>query len=245
MNEVTNRRIDILSLGLGLVAGAILLAIYLHQTEPQPSAGTNVDRTMLDAISSLERERTNHVQSLLDGIVGVGNSVARVSISDWKIPGETPVIKRLTLAVGVDHTKVILNPQTDEVLEMIRPQEEIDLLLQLAESAAGFDSARGDESTVFGMPFDKTAQIIALTEQSTGQRRRLVLTVALVALAGIIAFVTRGRRHGRRTATVWLASGLSLVLMVADCVSPRDAIILGVGLYLAISGWTSLRQASQ
>ena len=120
------------------------------------------------------------------------------------IIGTVGSIARLSMALTVDQTKVVIDPDTRAITEILRPQEEIDNLAALAMQAIGFDESRGDERTVFSMPFDKTQEIQSREKALPDGRRDfwtdiavtvakvLGILAALITLRFIIQAIGRG-----------------------------------------------------
>ena len=120
------------------------------------------------------------------------------------IIGSVGTIAKLSMALTVDETKVVIDPDTEELEVVPRPQAEIQRLAELAQRAVGFDASRGDEIQVFAMPFDKTQEIqarkSALTEERTEFWTNIAINVAkvlgilaaLITLRFIIQAIGRG-----------------------------------------------------
>ncbi len=237
-----DNRIDVGSLALGLVAGAAILAVALRWTGPQEppasSATAGADATALEQIVRLERTRTRQVQSMLDSILGCGRAVAKVAVLAWDHVGGAP--RRMSLGVGIDESKVVLDPNSSQVFETHRSAEERDMVEMLARAAGGIDIARGDHSTVFNLPIDKTAQIRLQSMHNSEQRQRLALAIILLVAAGALSFFKRDPHRGNRSAAAWLAAGIALLLVIPGWIPIRDAVVVGVGLYLAIIGCQGL-----
>lgn len=105
------------------------------------------------------------------------------------IIGTVGTVSRLSMALTVDQTKVVIDPDTREIREELRPDSEIDQLSQLAMQAIGFDESRGDEKTVFSMPFDKTQEIQSREQAVSDERRELWTGIAInvAKVLGILA----------------------------------------------------------
>lgn len=238
--------LDAASLGLGLATGAALLAAVLSQVEPESvSANPGVREAGrkgpgIEDVVRLERSRTRHVQSLLDSIIGPGRAFARVAVVAWDDRGDLLTIKKMSLALAVDETKVIYDPATSEWLEMTRSETEVQMLQQLARQTAGLDSTRGDIFTVTGMPIDKSVEIMHRDVRVSSERRRFWTTVALVALGVVIAFSTGRHFLVQSAAAAWLASGVALLALVPGWISAGDAILVGMGVFLVIGGASAL-----
>jgi flagellar biosynthesis/type III secretory pathway M-ring protein FliF/YscJ len=93
-------------------------------------------------------------------------------------------IRKLSIALTVDKTKVIHDIESNEYREIDRHQEEIRQLNALVGHAVGFDRKRGDEFSMFAMRFDKSQEIQAREVAVTGERREfwtgLVINLAKI-----------------------------------------------------------------
>lgn len=106
------------------------------------------------------------------------------------IIGSVGTIQRLSMALTIDETKIVIDPNNPkEYIEEKRSKEEIDNLAQLAMDAVGFDEKRGDQITVFAMPFDKTQDIKARRDAEAEQRKEFWTNIAInvAKILGIIA----------------------------------------------------------
>ena len=103
--------------------------------------------------------------------------------------GSVGTIDRISMALTVDKTKVVLDPESREYIEEPRQLEEIDQLAALAKEAIGFDEPRGDQMTVFAMEFDKTQEIRAKEEAEAEQTKDFWTGIAInvAKILGIIA----------------------------------------------------------
>jgi len=134
----------------------------------------------------VERKLEKKVQSLIDAIIGRDRSRVRIHVA-LTFGREEVQVRRLNIALSVDHTKVVLDPVRYEYIEAARTAEEIERLSQLAIQAAGFDERRGDQIVVYAMPFDKTQELKARMEAEQGGKKKfwgiiLFTPVALVTL---------------------------------------------------------------
>ncbi len=104
------------------------------------------------------------------------------------IVGSVGSVKRLSMALTIDKTKVIIDPEGNYV-EEVRPQEEINQLAELAEQAIGLDETRGDVVSVYPMAFDKTQEIRAREESQAQERQEFWTDIAInvAKILGIIA----------------------------------------------------------
>lgn len=106
------------------------------------------------------------------------------------IVGSVGSIQRLSMALTIDETKVIADPNNpNEYIEERRSPEEITNLKQLAMNAVGFDEKRGDQITVFAMPFEKTQELQAKKAAEAEQRKEFWTGIAInvAKILGIIA----------------------------------------------------------
>jgi len=104
------------------------------------------------------------------------------------IVGSVGAVSRISMALTIDKTKVIINPD-GQYVEEDRAIEEIQQLSDLAKGAIGLDEARGDEVTVFAMTFDKTQEIRAREEAQAQERQEFWTDIAInvAKILGIIA----------------------------------------------------------
>jgi flagellar biosynthesis/type III secretory pathway M-ring protein FliF/YscJ len=92
------------------------------------------------------------------------------------------------MALTVDQTKVIIG-EDGRAFEQTRSKEEIANLEALARQAVGYDEIRGDDVTVFAMPFDKSQEIQARDEAITAESKQFWTGIAInvAKVLGIIA----------------------------------------------------------
>jgi flagellar M-ring protein FliF len=149
-------------------------------------------------------EETNEKQSAEQGTEE--NAVRNYEINRTirNIIGTVGDVSRLSMALTVDQTKVVIDQDTREIREELRPEEEIQQLAELAQQAIGYDEDRGDEMTVFAMPFDKTQEIQAREQAVSDDRTQfwtgiainvakvLGILAALITLRFIIQAIGRG-----------------------------------------------------
>ena len=105
------------------------------------------------------------------------------------IIGPVGTIQRISMALTIDETKVVIDDETGKYIEENRPKEEITNLSSLAQEAVGFDLDRGDHITVFAMHFDKTLELKAKQEVEAEQRKEFWTNIAInvAKILGIIA----------------------------------------------------------
>lgn len=136
-------------------------------------------------------------QGLLDQVVGQDRSRVTVYVelgheSDRDV-GRTfnsgqPNPERLSIALAIDETKVIVDSETGEYIEEARPDEEIVQLGDLVKESVGFDAERGDQITAWPISFDKTAQVLTLQMSETDERQIFWTNIAqnIAKIGGII-----------------------------------------------------------
>lgn len=102
-------------------------------------------------------------------------------------------VKRISVAVMVDGI-MTAGPNGTEVWEP-RPEEELEILRQLVQSAVGFDEARGDTVTISSLKFVAPPEQGSLAERASfaeewGARLAQLAALAMIVLA-LIFFVFR------------------------------------------------------
>ncbi len=104
------------------------------------------------------------------------------------IVGSVGVVGRISMALTIDKTKVIIDP-AGKYVEEDRAPEEINQLAELAEKAIGLDEARGDQITVLAMSFDKTQEIKSREDAQAAETQEFWTDIAINAakILGIIA----------------------------------------------------------
>jgi hypothetical protein len=244
------RRDDVLILLAGMVIGGALgglLALH-HRADSTPAVTAPVvgppvvAGPRLGELTRLMQLRQRRAQALLDATIGAGRSQVSVAAVDWDGRGDVVTLKRLSLAVVVEATKIVIDPDTKMISEARRPSEEIEQLAELAMAAAGFDRDRDDLLTVHSLPFDKTQQIQAREAARAGDRVGLwgKVVVALVTIAVIAVALRRGSSAVTRgalalgAATFLGSRGFDLAL------SPAASLALGAAVFLTVLGVASL-----
>jgi flagellar M-ring protein FliF len=133
-------------------------------------------------------EETNERQSAEQG--SEENAVRNYEVNRTvrNIIGSVGEISRLNMALTVDQTKVIIG-EDGRAFEQTRSDEEIANLAALARQAVGYDEIRGDDVTVFAMPFDKSQEIQARDEVLTAESKQFWTGIAInvAKVLGIIA----------------------------------------------------------
>jgi flagellar M-ring protein FliF len=105
------------------------------------------------------------------------------------IVGQVGAVSRLSMALTIDKTKVVIDEGTGEYIEEQRSQDEINNLANLAREAVGFSGERGDKIIVFAMPFDKSQELRAKADAEAEQRKEFWTNIAInvAKILGIIA----------------------------------------------------------
>ena len=134
-------------------------------------------------------EETNETSSAEQGTEEQAIRNYEVNRRIENIVGAVGAVKRISMALTVDKTKIIQDNNTEEYIEEDRTEEEIQQLSQLAQEAIGLDEARGDKIEVFAMNFDKTQDIQAREEVEAAARQEFWTDVAInvAKVLGIIA----------------------------------------------------------
>ena len=134
-------------------------------------------------------EETNETSSAEQGTEEQAIRNYEVNRRIENIVGAVGAVKRISMALTVDKTKIIQDNNTEEYIEEDRTEEEIQQLSQLAREAIGLDEARGDKIEVFAMNFDKTQDIQAREEVEAAARQEFWTDVAInvAKVLGIIA----------------------------------------------------------
>ena len=149
-------------------------------------------------------EETNESSSAERGSQETAVRNYEVNRTVRNVIGSVGTIARISMALTVDETKLVIDPDTKEISVQNRSQSEIDQLEQLAQRAVGFDQQRGDQIQVFAMPFDKSQEVQAREQSIADQRREfwtgvainvakvLGILAALITLRFIIQAIGRG-----------------------------------------------------
>jgi flagellar M-ring protein FliF len=106
------------------------------------------------------------------------------------VVGSVGTISRLSMALTIDETKLIADPNNPkDYIEERRSPEEIANLKRLAMNAVGFDEKRGDQIEVYAMPFEKTQELQAKEAAEAEQRKEFWTGIAInvAKILGIIA----------------------------------------------------------
>lgn len=137
----------------------------------------------------LRSEEVNEKQSAEQGSEEQAVRNYEVNKTVQSIVGSVGRVERITMALTIDKTKVIYDQETREYIEQERSQAEIDQLAALAQGSVGFNPERGDQITIFAMPFDKTQELRARQDEEAEETKKLWTDVAITAakVLGIIA----------------------------------------------------------
>jgi flagellar biosynthesis/type III secretory pathway M-ring protein FliF/YscJ len=164
-----------------------------------------VDETEVDSLLRSEFEMGALVatrlekkgQGLLDQVIGRDRSIVKVYVQpenrlerdgSRNLDSQQPRPGRLSVAVAIDETKVIIDAESGKYIEEARPDEEIQRLADLVQESVGFDDERGDQITVWPLLFDKTAQVLTRQISEADERRIFWTNIAknIAKVAGII-----------------------------------------------------------
>jgi flagellar M-ring protein FliF len=149
-------------------------------------------------------EETNEKSSAEQGSEEQSVRNYEVNRTIQNIIGAVGTVQRMSMALTIDETRMVVDPSNKEYIEEKRPKDEIDNLAKLAREAVGFDERRNDQMTVIALPFDKSQEIKNRQEAEAEQRKEfwtnIVLTVAkvlgilaaLIVLRYIIQAIGRG-----------------------------------------------------
>ena len=151
----------------------------------------NIQRTLVEPGTQqvIISEETNEKSSAEQGSEEQAVRNYEVNRTLQNVIGSVGSIDRISMALTVDKTKVVLDPETRDYVEEARKLEEIDQLAALAKEAIGYDEGRGDKMTVFAMEFDKTQEIRAKEEAEQEQTADFWTDIAInvAKILGIIA----------------------------------------------------------
>ncbi len=202
--------------------------------------------TLFQQEEMASRTLEQRAQSMLDGVIGKGRALAKVRAT-MNPEGE---IIRLSMAMSIDQTKVVMDPEGHYVEEE-RAAEEITLLAALAQEAIGTDESRGDKVTVFAQHVDRVQEIREREMARAEERKNFWTNVAKIAAIVVAMWVLRWaflRRDADRNAfftrsetqtALFLATGLFLCLLALGFGGARlSAAEVGAwpGLFLLIVG---------
>ena len=134
-------------------------------------------------------EETNETVSAEEGSEEQAIRNYEVNRTIKSIIGSVGSVQRLSMALTVDKTKLVLNKETGEYIEEQRNPEEINSLAALAKKAIGLDDKRGDTIEVFPLHFDKTQEIQAKEEEDSLRSKEFWTDTAIIVakVLGIIA----------------------------------------------------------
>ena len=188
----------------------------------------------------LEKQRQGKTQEILDKVIGKGRSLVRVTVVDWDDRGDVIRLKRLSLALVVDQTKIVVDEEGGEVYSEPRSQEELAALTQLAVGAAGISRERGDRVVSRLESFDRSQEIQQREAATSKGRKEFWKGISVVGPLLLLAIYLFWR-GGLMGAAIAIGAGAALVL---SPIGLRDgpAVALGLGLLLLIIGIDRLRQ---
>jgi flagellar M-ring protein FliF len=137
----------------------------------------------------LRSEQTSEKQSAEQGSEETAIRNFEVNKTIQEVTGSVGTIERLSMALTIDKTKVVYDQEAGSYIEELRTQTEIDQLADLARGAVGFHQERGDQITIFAMPFDKTQELRARQEEEQEETTKFWTDVAITVakVLGILA----------------------------------------------------------
>ena len=124
-------------------------------------------------------EETNEKSSAEQGSEEQAVRNYEVNRTIRNIIGSVGAVSRVSMALTIDKTKVVFNPDTQTYEEQDRPQQEIDQLAALAKEAVGYDEGRGDKMAVFPMSFDKSQELQSRQESQREERKEFWTNIAI------------------------------------------------------------------
>lgn len=106
-----------------------------------------------------------------------------------RLLGNRATVERLSIALTIDETKVSVDSLSGDFIEEPRPNEEIQQLADLLLDVVVFSAERGDQITVFPMPFDKTQELKGRQAAEAEQRKEFWTSIAIniAKVLGILA----------------------------------------------------------
>ena len=153
----------------------------------------------------VERTLERLGQQTLDQIIGKERARVRVHAALNFSPGDSAVypvnghvdrllgnratVERLSVALTIDETKVVIDSSSGDFIEEQRPSDEIQQLADLLLDVVVFSIERGDQITVFPMPFDKTQELQGRQAAEVEQRKEFWTNIAInvAKILGILA----------------------------------------------------------
>ena len=126
-------------------------------------------KTLEPGSGTVISEETQETQSAEKGTEEQAVRNYEVNETVQNIVGSIGAVSKLSMALTVDKTKVVITPEGNFV-EETRSQQEINDLANLAKEAVGLDQSRGDQITVVPMVFDKTGEIRARETELAEER---------------------------------------------------------------------------
>ena len=148
-------------------------------------------QTLMDQVIGRDRSRVR-VHALLDLVLKdlqrleiAGGNIKELAKSENLIP----VVRKLSIAMVIDATRVAVDSLSETYTEERRPQEEIDILAQMAREAVGFDTDRDDRMAVLALSFDMAQKLKKVEEAVAGERKEFWIAIAIniAKILGIIA----------------------------------------------------------
>ena len=196
-----DRRIDPRSLIIGFLCAVIILLLFALANAKKETAAVAppaqsraptgyIDRFQQEQMAARTIEQ--RIESMLDKLIGSDRSLVRARV----VLNDDGSVQRQHIALSVDKTRVVQDPNIGEYVEENLTAEEIEQLAQMAREAAGLDANRGDVITVFAINFDRTQEIVVREEAKAHAREHFWTEVPLFALLPLILFLfLRWRVH--------------------------------------------------
>ena len=134
-------------------------------------------------------EETNETSSAEQGTEEQAIRNYEVNRKIEHVVGGVGTVNRITMALTVDLTKLELNEETEEYIEINRPEKEFQELEKVAKEVVGFNQERGDKIYVSRLQFDKTDEKRAKIEADAEVRLLFWTDIAINGgkVVGIIA----------------------------------------------------------
>ena len=222
------KRIDIRSLVVGVLCAVIILLLIalsnakqeVEAVAPPPQSPTPtgyIDRFQQARLAARTIER--HIRSIFGEWFGNDRSLVHVHA----VLNNDTSVQRQHIALGIDRTIPIQDPNIGEYVEESHAHEEIEPCDQMVREAAELGAERSDGITVFAVDFYKTQGIVARERTQAHARERFWTKEPLSAILPLILFHLLRWRVSRK-----LASDLAGFFARPD---NRAAIMVSSGLF--------------
>ena len=228
-----SRGLDVRAMVIGLLVG-ILLTIIASSTKGNsastaPTSFSSSGPTETPVIGaapqqapmaswlqqhSIEQSLEGRVQDHLDKLIGKDRSKVSIRVTQWEYHNAAPTVSQLSMALSFDSTKVVYDQRTNEYVERVRSQEEIERLTALAQRVAGFEPGR-DQLVVLTMYFDPLQGLAARMDAESEEEIRfwfkittIVMVLMVVVFVGWLLY-----RQGSAALKVFFDSSASLAIL--------------------------------